>query len=114
MIRAFEAHSCPHRSRAGRSRSPFFRAFHALAVDDGSGRAGSVSTRAKADFRAILLRQSRSQYWKTTFFYFQASLKLLVAVGLARMLTDPLSATTINKFLSLGMGGPSWCHKSFC
>src|ERR1700722_13870911 len=38
MIRAFEAHSCPHHTLWDRCGPPFFRAFHALAVDDaGSG-----------------------------------------------------------------------------
>jgi len=32
--------SCPHRTRADRCTPPFFRAFYALTVDDGKGRAG--------------------------------------------------------------------------
>src|SRR5258708_6424267 len=34
------ASSCPHRTRADQCTPPFFRAFHALAVDDGGGRTG--------------------------------------------------------------------------
>src|SRR6516165_10156276 len=40
---------CPHRSRAGRCKAPFFSAFHALAVDD-RGRRGSLALRAFATF----------------------------------------------------------------
>src|SRR5882762_5939790 len=32
--------SCPHHSHADRCRPPFFGAFHALTIDDGSARAG--------------------------------------------------------------------------
>src|ERR1035441_10499150 len=39
MTRAFEAHSCLHHSHADRYKPPFFGAYHALAVDDGGGRA---------------------------------------------------------------------------
>ncbi len=35
--------SCPHRSPPGRSRPPFFRAFHALAVDHAGARRGRAA-----------------------------------------------------------------------
>src|SRR6478672_4569359 len=38
MCRFLPLSSCPHRTRADQCTPPFFRAFHALAVDDGGGR----------------------------------------------------------------------------
>src|SRR5271157_2075120 len=48
MMRAVEAHSCPHHTRVDRCRPPSFRTLHALAVDHAGGRAGLPAERLAA------------------------------------------------------------------
>jgi hypothetical protein len=62
-----------------------------------SGRDGSVSTRAKPDFCTILLRLLSPRQQKANILYFRASLKLLVTISLARVLTEPRSAGKVEE-----------------